>query len=96
MVQELRRWPGVSTLEDLKECLDFSSSAWAALYCQLHGAELVLEVRPASPAHCLLAGPLQRRCNATCRATHAVGPALLVLLVAAAHFAMPCPGLPAP
>ncbi|GAB4818742.1 hypothetical protein N2152v2_005788 [Parachlorella kessleri] len=43
MVSELRRWPGVPTLEDLKECLDFSSSAWAGLYCQLHGAELLLE-----------------------------------------------------
>lgn len=45
MISELRRWPGVSTLEDLKECLDFSSKAWASLYCQLHGAELLLEVR---------------------------------------------------
>lgn len=63
MLSELRRWPGSSTLEDLKECLDFSSSAWASLYCQLHGAELLLEVRGRSGVAAALApttGPRPR------------------------------------
>ena len=45
MLHEVRRWPASKTLEDLKDCLDFCNTSWIALFCQLGGAELLLQVR---------------------------------------------------
>ena len=45
MMEEVRRWPSTKTLEDLKDCLDFCSTSWTALFCRLGGAPLLLQVR---------------------------------------------------
>ncbi len=44
MLAALRRWPAARTLEDVKDCLDFCSTAWLQLFCRLGGAPLLLEV----------------------------------------------------
>ena len=44
MIAEVRQWPHPSVLAKLKECLDFSSSAWVSLYLELGGTELLLDV----------------------------------------------------
>ncbi|KAK9830554.1 hypothetical protein WJX72_012430 [[Myrmecia] bisecta] len=43
MISEVRRWPSVRTLEDLRECLSFGATSWIAVYCRLGGAELLME-----------------------------------------------------
>ena len=44
MMEEVRRSPTAKTLEDLKDCLDFCSTSWTALFCRLGGAPLLLQV----------------------------------------------------
>ncbi|KAK9832732.1 hypothetical protein WJX81_005524 [Elliptochloris bilobata] len=43
MLAALQRWPAARTLEDVKDCLDFCSTAWVQLFCRLGGAPLLLE-----------------------------------------------------
>ena len=45
MLAALRRWPAARTLEDVKDCLDYCSTAWLQLFCRLGGAPLLLEAR---------------------------------------------------
>lgn len=42
MLGALQRWPGSTSLEAVKECLDFRPASWAAACCALRGAEAVL------------------------------------------------------
>ena len=44
MLQEVRLKPSTKTLEDLKDCLDYCSTSWTALFCNLGGAPLLLQV----------------------------------------------------
>lgn len=44
MMEEVRRCPSTKTLEDLKDCLDFCSTFWTAVFCRLGGIPLLLQV----------------------------------------------------
>jgi hypothetical protein len=44
VMQEVWRRPSAQALADLKECLDFGTSAWIGLFARLGGAELLLQV----------------------------------------------------
>ncbi len=44
MLRDVQRCPSVRCLMDLKDCLDFCSTSWVSLFCQLGGAELLLQV----------------------------------------------------
>lgn len=41
---QVRRKPDAAMLSTLKECLDYGTSAWVALFCRLDGVQLLLEV----------------------------------------------------
>jgi len=52
MIREVQSCPSVRTLMDLKDCLDFCSTSWVALYCRLGGAGLLLQASaPADVCH---------------------------------------------
>ena len=44
MIRSVRNCPSASMLADLKDCLDFCSNSWVSLFCQLGGADLLLQV----------------------------------------------------
>lgn len=44
MMRDVQRCPSVRCLMDLKDCLDFCSTSWVSLFCQLGGADLLLQV----------------------------------------------------
>lgn len=72
MVAEVQRWPSVKTLEDLKDCLDFCNAAWLALFCQLGGIQVLLQVLQASewlcsPTSCDLAVQAVVHGNTPCK-----------------------------
>ncbi|BDA46913.1 probable formin-like protein 13 at C-terminar half [Coccomyxa sp. Obi] len=43
MIRDVQRCPSVRCLMDLKDCLDFCSTSWVSLFCQLGGANLLLQ-----------------------------------------------------
>jgi len=50
MIRDVQRCPSVRCLMDLKDCLDFCSTSWVSLFCQLGGATLLLQVIPNTSA----------------------------------------------
>jgi hypothetical protein len=47
MMREVAACPGARALSDLKDCLDFCSTSWVALFCALGGPALLLQARAA-------------------------------------------------
>ena len=50
MMRSVQACPSASMLTDLKDCLDFCSNSWVALFCRQGGPALLLQVwRMAKP-----------------------------------------------
>lgn len=49
MIRDVQRCPSLRCLMDLKDCLDFCSTSWVSLFCQLGGASLLLQVISNTP-----------------------------------------------